>query len=77
VPANFYSSQICAVNGKHLFADQTLCIANLEHLLKQGLKLLCQFANEFGNVGVARGAVAAQGDESRIRLSRALTSAQK
>lgn len=67
--------QLHPVDGEHLPPDQALPVAGDEHLREQRQDLLAQFANELGNVRVARLRVAADRHEQYVLATGLLDSA--
>ena len=63
------AGQLDAVDGEHGATDQAQAVAGHEHLCKQRLDVGAEFANELGDVGVARACVAGQGHEQHVVLT--------
>ncbi len=64
-----------AVDGKHVSANEALCITGQQHLAKQGFDLGTEVGDELGNVGMAGLAVATDGDELDVAPTRLLNDA--
>jgi hypothetical protein len=65
------AGQLHAVDGKHLAPDQTLRVADQEHLLEHFANQLVQARDEGGDGGEVRAGVAAQGNEGDVLAARA------
>jgi hypothetical protein len=67
--------QFYAVDGEHFAANESLSVADEQHFLEQGFDLGAEGADEGGEGGEVRGAVAGQGNEGDLFAAGGLNAA--